>query len=62
VLFARLMGGMMFPSLEGMRNAASVLEQLGVLPDPPSPFDCVYLGAIEALEARGFFADLMGAQ
>ena len=62
VLFARLMGGMMFPSLEGMRNAASVLEQLGELPDPPSPFDCVYLGAIEALEARGFFADLMGAQ
>lgn len=62
VLFARLMGGMMFPSVEGMRNAAQVLSQLGVLDDPPSAFDCVHLDAVATLEQRGFFAELMGAK
>jgi hypothetical protein len=32
VMFARLMGGMMFPSLEGVRNAARLLHELGAAP------------------------------
>jgi ABC-type nitrate/sulfonate/bicarbonate transport system substrate-binding protein len=62
VLFARLMGGMMFPSVEGMRNAAHVLNRLGVLNNPPSAFEYVHLDSVAALERRGFFADLMGAR
>lgn len=44
VLFARLMGGMMFPSLEGMRNASHVLHRLGAIPEPVAPKSVVDLG------------------
>ena len=60
VLFARLMGGMMFPSLEGMRNAASVLHHLGAIPAPVAPETVTDLGPVAALEAEGFFATFVG--
>lgn len=60
VLFARLMGGMMFPSLEGMRNASHVLHRLGAIPEPVAPESVVDLGPVVALERDGFFATFMG--
>jgi ABC-type nitrate/sulfonate/bicarbonate transport system substrate-binding protein len=61
VLFARLMGGMMFPSLEGMRSAGHVLHRLGVLPQPIAPEDFVDLAPVAAVEREGFFLRFMGA-
>ncbi len=61
VLFARLMGGMMFPSVEGMRNAAKVLHALGALDREVPPEEAVDLSPVAALEARGFFDAVMGA-
>jgi ABC-type nitrate/sulfonate/bicarbonate transport system substrate-binding protein len=60
VLFARLMGGMMFPSVEGMRNASRVLERLGALPAAVPPEEAVDLGPVAALEQERFFDRLMG--
>jgi ABC-type nitrate/sulfonate/bicarbonate transport system substrate-binding protein len=60
VLFARLMGGMMFPSLEGMRNAADVLHRLGALSRAVPPQEAVDLEPVAALEREGFFARSMG--
>ena len=60
VLFARLMGGMMFPSLEGMRCASHVLHRLGVLRQPIEPEDFVDLEPVAAAERDGFFAQFMG--
>jgi ABC-type nitrate/sulfonate/bicarbonate transport system substrate-binding protein len=61
VLFARLMGGMMFPSLEGTRSAGHVLHRLGVLPQPIDPEAFVDLEPVAAIERDGLFAQLMGA-
>ena len=60
VLFARLMGGMMFPSVEGMRNAAGVLHRLGALPRLVPPEAAVDLSQVAALEREGFFDRSMG--
>ena len=60
VMFARLMGGMMFPSLEGMRGAAHVLHRLGVLASTGDPQDSVDLEPVAALEREGFFGPMMG--
>jgi NitT/TauT family transport system substrate-binding protein len=60
VLFARLMGGMMFPSLEGVRTAGKILHQLGAIPRLPSPEEFVDLDPVLELEKEGFFARLMG--
>jgi len=60
VLFARLMGGMMFPSLEGMRSAGHVLHRLGVLPRPSVPEDFVDLEPVAAAERDGVFTHIMG--
>ena len=60
VLFARLMGGMMFPSVEGMRNASHVLHRLGAIPEPVPPETVVDLGPIAALERADFFASFVG--
>ena len=60
VLFARLMGGMMFPSLEGMRSAGHVLHRLGVLPRPSVPEDFVDLEPVAAAERDGTFTHFMG--
>ncbi len=60
VLFARLMGGMMFPSIEGMRSAGHVLHRLGAVPRPIVPEDFLDLGPVAAVEKEGFFAEFMG--
>jgi ABC-type nitrate/sulfonate/bicarbonate transport system substrate-binding protein len=60
VLFARLMGGMMFPSVEGMRNAADTLHRLGGLPAPVAPDEVVDLRPVAALEQDQYFSRLMG--
>jgi NitT/TauT family transport system substrate-binding protein len=61
VLFARYMGDMMYPSLEGMRNASAILHRVGALPKQVAPEDAVDLGPVTTLEAQGFFERLMGA-
>ena len=60
VLFARLMGAMMFPSLEGVRAAAAMLHRLGVIDRLPAPEDVVDLGPVARLEAEGLFRRLLG--
>ena len=61
VLFARYMGDMMFPSLEGMRNASAILHRVGALPRQVAPEEAVDLESVATLEAQGFFEMLMGA-
>ena len=60
VLFARLMGGMMFPSLEGVRTAGQALYKLNVIPRLPAPEDFTDLEPVLQLEKENFFATLMG--
>ncbi|RPJ43296.1 MAG: hypothetical protein EHM27_01065 [Deltaproteobacteria bacterium] len=60
VLFARLMGGMMFPSLEGVRTAGQILYKLGKIPRLPLPEEFVDLSPILQLEQENFFARVMG--
>jgi len=62
VLFARYMGDMMYPSLEGVRNASVILHRVGALRGPVAPEDAVDLGPVLALERQGFFETLMGAK
>jgi NitT/TauT family transport system substrate-binding protein len=62
VLFARYMGDMMYPSLEGVRNASAILHRVGALPKQVAPEEAVDLGPVLALEREGFFDGLMGAQ
>jgi NitT/TauT family transport system substrate-binding protein len=56
------MGDMMYPSLEGVRNASAILHRIGALPKPVAPEDAVDLGPVLALEEQGFFETLMGAK
>jgi ABC-type nitrate/sulfonate/bicarbonate transport system substrate-binding protein len=60
VLFARLMGGMMFPSIEGMRSALHALHRLGVVPQTLAPEDFVDLEPVATLERENFFKSFMG--
>ncbi len=60
VLFARLMGGMMFPSVEGVRNAGEVLHRLGALQRMPAPEAHLDLAPVAAVEREGFFMKFMG--
>lgn len=62
VLFARYMSDMMYPSLEGVRNASAILHRVGALPRPVPPEEAVDLGPVATLEAQGFFETLMGAR
>jgi ABC-type nitrate/sulfonate/bicarbonate transport system substrate-binding protein len=62
VLFARYMGDMMYPSLEGIRNASAILHRVGALPKPVAPEDAVDLNPVLTLEREGFFESLMGAK
>lgn len=62
VLFARYMGDMMYPSLEGVRNASAILHRVGALPKLVPPEEAVDLGPVLALEREGFFDTLMGAK
>lgn len=62
VLFARYMGDMMYPSLEGIRNASAILHRVGALPGLLAPEEAVDLGPVLMLERAGFFECLMGAK
>jgi NitT/TauT family transport system substrate-binding protein len=62
VLFARYMGDMMYPSLEGVRNASAILHRVGALPGLVAPEEAVDLDPVIALEREGFFDTLMGAK
>ena len=61
VLFARLMGGMMFPSLEGMRVSADLLHRLDAAPRLVAPEEVTAMGPVAELEREGFFDRLLGA-
>jgi NitT/TauT family transport system substrate-binding protein len=58
-LFARLMGGYMFPSVEGLRNAASVLRKVGALTRVVEPEEVSDLSFVATLEQEDFFAQQM---
>ena len=60
LMFARLMGGMLFPSVEGVRAAGSIMHELGVLPTRPDPYDHLDLGPVAELEQEGAFGRIMG--
>lgn len=60
VMFARFMGGLMFPSLEGMRSVSQVLHRLGAIPQFVAPERSVDLELVATLEHEGFFAKLLG--
>jgi NitT/TauT family transport system substrate-binding protein len=62
VLFARYMGDMMYPSLEGVRNASAILHRVGALAEPVAPEQAVDLNPVITLEQEGFFEALMGAR
>lgn len=61
-LFARLMGGLMYPSLEGLANAGRVLAQLGMIPAAPDPSGLADMGPVAALESADFFPQTLGAR
>jgi len=50
----------MFPSLEGVREAAQILHKLRVIPRLPAPEEVVDLAPILQLEQEDFFAKMMG--
>lgn len=60
VLFARLMGAMMYPSVEGVRAAATMLHRLGVIDRRPAPEEFIDLGLVARLEDEGLFRRLLG--
>ena len=60
LLFARLMGGMMFPSLEGVRAAVDLLRRLGAIGDHVTAEDQLSLEPVAALERERYFATFMG--
>jgi ABC-type nitrate/sulfonate/bicarbonate transport system substrate-binding protein len=59
ILFSRLMGGMMFPSLEGVRTACDILFKLAVVPLLPKPEEFVDFYPVSELEKQGFFESMM---
>jgi NitT/TauT family transport system substrate-binding protein len=60
VLFARLMGAMMYPSVEGVRAAATMLHRLRVIDRQPPPEEFVDLDLVARLEDEGLFRQLLG--
>ena len=61
ILFARYMNDMMFPSLEGLKNASSILHRVGALPAPVEPEAAADISLVSRLEDDGFFGRLLGA-
>jgi hypothetical protein len=59
-MFARLMGGMLFPSVEGVREAGRIMHELGMLSARPNPYDHLDLGPVARLEGAGAFGRIMG--
>ncbi len=60
LLFVRLMGGMMSPSIEGMRTASQVLLELGAIAQPIPPEVSIDLGVVAAVKREGYFATVLG--
>ena len=60
VLFARLMGGMMFPSVEGVRAAGQILHRLGAIARQIVPEKHLSLEPVAKLERENFFSAFMG--
>jgi len=60
VLFARLMGGMMFPSVEGVRAAGQTLHRLGGVAHAIAAEQHLDLAPVAALEQEGFFSTFVG--
>jgi NitT/TauT family transport system substrate-binding protein len=54
------MGGMMFPSLEGVRAAVDLLRRLGAIGDHVTAEDQLSLEPVAALERERYFATFMG--
>ena len=59
LLFARLMGGMMYPSVEGLRNATDVLFRMGALKRRHDHNAFLTLEPVARMEAAGGFARIM---
>ena len=58
--FSRLMGGLMFPSVEGMRAAGSMLARIGAIAKPVAPEEMIDLGLVAELERENYFATVLG--
>ncbi|MBI2015975.1 MAG: hypothetical protein HYS77_10630 [Candidatus Rokubacteria bacterium] len=54
------MGAMMYPSVEGVRAAATMLHRLGVIDRLPAPDEFIDLNLIARLETEGLFRRLLG--
>src|SRR5260370_28113388 len=60
LLFVRLMGGMMSPSVEGMRTASQVLLELGAIAQQIPPEDSIDLGVVADVVLEGYLAQELG--
>ena len=60
LMFARLMGGMMFPSLEGVRAALDLLRRLGAVGGDVTAEQQLSVEPVAALEREDYFATFMG--
>jgi len=60
VMYSRFFGGMMFPTLEGIRMACKILYQRGIINRLPAPEEFADTGPVVQLEKEGFFAYMMG--
>lgn len=57
--FARVMGGSIFPSIEGIRHAGRLLTRLQQLPEAPPPEASIDIAPVAAIEADGAFIEIM---
>ncbi len=60
IYFSRLMGGTMFPSVEGMRGASQALAAIGAIPKPVPPEEMIDLGLVARLERENYFSTVLG--
>jgi len=60
IYFSRLMGGTMFPSVEGMRGASQVLAKIGAIAKPIAPEEMIDLSLVARLERENYFATVLG--
>ncbi len=60
IYFSRLMGGTMFPSVEGMRGAGIALAKIGAIAKPVAPEEMIDLSLVVRLERENYFATVLG--
>jgi ABC-type nitrate/sulfonate/bicarbonate transport system substrate-binding protein len=60
IYFSRLMGGTMFPSVEGMRGVSDALVKIGAIAEPVPPEETVDLSLVARLERENYFATVLG--